>query len=73
MPTRVSFTGQYSYATGDAGKSWQSQLLLKRMAKQRSCRHSPDVFAQADSIVPGMHPIDFDRFAYVRNSPYYHS
>jgi hypothetical protein len=25
----------------EKGKSWQSQLLLKRMAKQRSCRHSP--------------------------------
>jgi RHS repeat-associated protein len=65
LPTRHTYTGQYSYAgSGEFGlmfynAGWYDGALGR--------------FVQADSIVPGASPLAFDRYAYVLNSPLNHT
>jgi RHS repeat-associated protein len=61
LPTKYTYTGQYSYnGSGEIGLMY----YVARFYDPISGR-----FIQADTIISGWMPINFDRYAYVMNSP----
>ncbi|MBV6395160.1 MAG: hypothetical protein HFACDABA_00731 [Anaerolineales bacterium] len=67
LPTRYTFTGQYSYVSDDATDLGAAGFGLM-FYNARWYDHTTGRFAQADTIVPGGVQ-GLDRYAYVSNNP----
>ncbi len=67
LPTRYTFTGQYSYVSDDATDLGAAGFDLM-FYNARWYDHTTGRFAQADTIVPGGVQ-GLDRYAYVNNNP----
>ncbi|MFZ6027927.1 MAG: RHS repeat-associated core domain-containing protein [Chloroflexota bacterium] len=68
LPTKYTYTGQYSYATSVAS-DFGLHYYNARWYDSQLGR-----FAQADTLVPNpAYSVDWDRYAYVRNNPINHT